>query len=108
MDFSEAQRNGFINAFVHFWSTYGNTRNRTDTELRTSAAKLLRGCREHFRANITRISRIDAVIPHASAEQFKTQASALLDVADAKIFLELASSLVKEFPKIAPWISWWL
>ncbi|KAI0683221.1 hypothetical protein BC835DRAFT_1296586, partial [Cytidiella melzeri] len=108
VDFSEAQRLGFIEAFVDFWSTTSGHTHSTREELRKAAQKLLRGCREHFRANVTRISRIDAVVPHDSATAFKSQTNALLEAPDSKTFLELASALLKSFPKVAPWLSWWL
>lgn len=107
MDFSEAQRVGFIEAYVKFWTT-GRYSSQTPDQLRTEAAKLLRGCREHFRANVTRISRINAVVPPESTQHFKDRTLELLDVKDSKAFLELASSLLKDFPKIAPWLAWWL
>lgn len=106
MDFSEAQRNGFIEAFVKFWSAPERSSPAyTAADLRTIAAKLLR---EHFRANATRVSRINAVVPPESADQFKSRTLGLLDVQDATEFLQLASELLNDFPKIGPWLSWWL
>ncbi|KAI0683118.1 hypothetical protein BC835DRAFT_1311235 [Cytidiella melzeri] len=108
IDFSDAERLGFIEAFVEFWVTTSGNKYGEPEELRYSAAKLLKGCREHFRANVTRISRIHAVVPHNSANAFKARMDTLLDVPDMKSFLAQATSLVKDFPKIAPWLSWWL
>ncbi|RPD52543.1 hypothetical protein L226DRAFT_433390, partial [Lentinus tigrinus ALCF2SS1-7] len=61
VDFSEAERNGFIDAFIEFRQNEGTTRSVDD--LRSSAQGLLRGCRQHFNSGVTRLSRIGGVIP---------------------------------------------
>ncbi|KAF9522542.1 hypothetical protein CPB83DRAFT_917241, partial [Crepidotus variabilis] len=77
MDFSEAERGGFIEGFVSFWlERSDNTRN--ERELLEAAALLLRGCREHFRAGVTRISRAGAIIPVPRQEEFVRRAVGLL------------------------------
>jgi hypothetical protein len=61
MDFSEAERGGFIEAFVAFWNRREENK-RTDSQLRQDAGRILKGCKEHFQAGVTRISRIGGVI----------------------------------------------
>jgi len=61
MDFNEAQREGFIEAFTDLFSYNGDPRDRK--ELRDAGEKLIRGCAEYFRRSITRCSRISGVIP---------------------------------------------
>lgn len=56
VDFSMAQKNGFINAYLNVFET-------TD---RSVALSKLKGCQEHFRQAITRIKRNRAVIPAGS------------------------------------------
>ena len=67
MDFSEAERGGFIEAFVSFWNRRQDN-DRTDHQLRHDAGRILRGCKEHFRSGVTRISRIGGVIPVEESE----------------------------------------
>ncbi|KAF8059496.1 hypothetical protein FPV67DRAFT_1357277, partial [Lyophyllum atratum] len=59
---NEAERLGFINAFVEFWSGRADD-NRSRDELYHAATNLLRGCQEHFRAGVTRVSRISGAVP---------------------------------------------
>ncbi|KAJ4463839.1 hypothetical protein C8J55DRAFT_394042, partial [Lentinula edodes] len=60
VDFSEAERMGFINAFVRFWLKHSNA--RLENELRKKAETLLRGCLQHFHNSITRVKRIAAIV----------------------------------------------
>ncbi|KAJ3897067.1 hypothetical protein F5879DRAFT_780036, partial [Lentinula edodes] len=61
IDFSQAERHGFIQAFVAFWmQRHENT--RSEDTLYSAAEVLLRGCEEHFRASVTRIKKIHGVV----------------------------------------------
>lgn len=106
MDFSQAERNGFILAFIEFWMDRKDKRTRQ--ELQTAAERLLKGCREHFRGNVTRISRISGVVPPDMANEFVNRAMALLDAPDSKSFIKHAERLVRDFPKTKPWMKWWM
>lgn len=107
MDFSEAERLGFILGFTEFWMTrHDNTRSMK--ELHDAAGILLRGCREHYRAGVTQISKISAVIPPDMADTFKHQALSLLDVSDPTEFLSLTTLLVRDFPMTKSWLNWWM
>jgi len=109
MDFSEAERNGFINAFILFWVQYPHATNlRTEEELRTAAQKLLRGCKEHFRAGVTRLSRINAVVPPEQSDVFVQRAVALVSTSGHDEFTERARLIVRDYPKTLHWLAWWL
>jgi hypothetical protein len=107
MDFSDAERIGFIKAFITFWiQRPGNTRTRQ--ELQTAAERLLKGCREHYRAGVTRVSRISAAVPPDMAEAFKDRAMNLLHLSNSEDFLAQAALLVRDFPKLKDWMEWWM
>lgn len=107
MDFSEAERSGFILAFVEFWLLQPNN-TRTEEELHETAERLLKGCQEHFRAGVTRISRMTGVIPPEKVEAFKKRALALLKLKNSEEFIHQASLLVRDFPSIKYWMQWWM
>ena len=107
MDFSEAERNGFINAFISFWLGWADD-NRSESDLREAAQRVLRGCKEHFRAGVTRLSRINGVIPPARREIFVERALALVTAPTHVEFLEYARLIIRDFPETATWLAWWL
>jgi len=107
MDFSEAERNGFIEAFVTFWSNRGDD-TRSKADLREDASCLLRGCQEHFRAGVTRLSRISGVIPVEKRHAFVQRAVALLSVPTEDEFSLRAKLILRDFPKTASWLNWWI
>ncbi|KDR69362.1 hypothetical protein GALMADRAFT_77388, partial [Galerina marginata CBS 339.88] len=61
VDFGGGQRAGFIAAFIQFWRNRSEN-DRSIEELSTVATTLLKGCRQHFRAQVQRISNISAVV----------------------------------------------
>ena len=79
MDFSDAERTGFINTFISFWTRIPEN-DRDEDSLRDTAQRILRGCKEHFRSGVTRLSRINGVIPPGSWEVFIERALALVSV----------------------------
>jgi hypothetical protein len=107
MDFSEAERGGFIEAFVYFWNRRRENE-RTDSQLRQDAGQILRGCKEHFRSGVTRISRIGGVIPVEQRGTFVQQALGLLSSPTDTDFRKQAQEIIQEFPKTASWLEWWL
>ena len=107
MDFSEAERGGFIEAFVSFWNRRQENE-RTDSQLRQDAGRILRGCKEHFRSGVTRISRIGGVIPVEQRESFVKQAIGLLSSPTDIDFRNQAREIIQNFPNTASWLEWWL
>jgi hypothetical protein len=90
MDFSEAERCGFIDAFVEFWQGQPGD-DRSVEELIEAAGKLLRGCQEHFRAGVTRVSRISGAVPVESKDQFVARALSLLNAPDSDAYKSRAA-----------------
>ncbi|KAF8171481.1 hypothetical protein BJ912DRAFT_1066144 [Pholiota molesta] len=86
MDFSEAERAGFILAYIEFWIMQPDDK-CTIEELQEEAESLLKGCQEHYRAGITRISRIGGVINPEDTEAFKARAMGLLDMPNSDEFI---------------------
>lgn len=60
-DFSEAERSGFLAAFIRFW-TLRPKDTRSREQLTTDFEAIYRGCTQHFRAGVTRIKKISGVI----------------------------------------------
>ncbi|KAJ6461966.1 hypothetical protein DFH09DRAFT_1114122 [Mycena vulgaris] len=106
VDFSDAERVGFVEAFVIFWKRRKDDV-RTEEELRKAAGGLLKGCQQHFRAQVNRIKNISAVVHPSLRDAFANDALALLDVDDYAEFLELVDHLIKKFPKTENWVGWW-
>lgn len=107
IDFSEAERNGFISAFVEFWSTaVGNQ--RTQAQLIEAAKTVIRGCQQHFRASVTRLKRNTAVVPPKRATRFQQAMHKLLDIEMYADFLAAARAIMKEYPGVKGWLSWWM
>ncbi|KAJ7086352.1 hypothetical protein B0H15DRAFT_782057 [Mycena belliarum] len=106
VDFSEAERQGFVRAFVAFWKRRKDN-TRTDEELTKAGSALLKGCQEHFRAQVTRIKKISAVVHPGLKDVFANQALALLHVEDFPTFTRKIEKLIKEFPRTEGWARWW-
>jgi hypothetical protein len=107
MDFSEAERGGFIGAFITFW-TMRPDNSRTCQELQVAAEHLLKGCREHFRAGVTHVSRISGAVGDGMREEFAKRALALLDAPNSPEFIAHATLLVRDFPRLTSWMEWWM
>ncbi|TFK32445.1 hypothetical protein BDQ12DRAFT_773402 [Crucibulum laeve] len=107
MDFSEAERSGFVRGFITFWMQRAENI-RTRQELQVKAERLLKGCREHYRAGVTRVSRMHAAVPPDMANEFKKRVLALLDLADSGEFLTQARLIVRDFPNLKAWMEWWM
>ncbi|KAF8351864.1 hypothetical protein F5887DRAFT_874070, partial [Amanita rubescens] len=107
MDFSDAQRNGFNQAFIEFWqSRVENTRSLV--ELANDAPTLLRGCTYHFQKTVTRVSRISHIVAPDRSQEFKLRSHALLEANTDDQFRKLAIALIHEFPGVEKWLEWWL
>ncbi|KAJ7474341.1 hypothetical protein FB451DRAFT_1467183 [Mycena latifolia] len=106
VDFSDAERLGFIQAFVTFWLRRKDD-HRTEKELRKDGGALLKGCQQHSRAQVNRIKKISAVVHPGLREAFVNQAMSLIEATDYPDFMERVELLVKQFPKVEGWVGWW-
>ncbi|EGG11649.1 uncharacterized protein MELLADRAFT_90988 [Melampsora larici-populina 98AG31] len=99
VDFSLAQKNGFISAYMSVF-------NETDHNV---ALSKLRGCKEHFRQQITRLKRNNAIIPRGKEGDFEDLAMSLCDrdVPGGKTYDEKVDTLRRDFPQTKRWIDWW-
>ncbi|KAJ7634042.1 hypothetical protein B0H17DRAFT_1217322 [Mycena rosella] len=107
VDFSDAQRNGFIQAFVDFWLEFA-PHGRKEHELNQAAAALLKGCRQHFDNQITRVARISRIVGPERQSTFRKFAKALLGQKTMKGLRACAAALIREFPDAKPWVDWWM
>jgi hypothetical protein len=106
VDFSEAQHNAFISAYVHVRS-WGLS-NVDYHGLRVRAKTLIRGCEEHYRQSVTRIKRNNGVVPINEKTDFEKNALCLINAESVTEFNTTVEYLLNKFPKCFNWISWWL
>ncbi|KAJ7190032.1 hypothetical protein GGX14DRAFT_328543, partial [Mycena pura] len=107
VDFSEAERKGFILAFVDFWMERAPDE-RSVQELLDTAPKLLKGCAQHFRNQITRVKKISGVVDPSQTDIFENYAKRLLKCNNIEEFTADANEFIRAFPKAETWIRWWM
>ena len=107
MDFSEGEHSGFIDAFVQFWRMRTDN-TRTARELNEAAKAILRSCEEHFRAAVTKVSRINGAVGPDKVAAFKARALGLLSVLGIEEFNKQANLIIRDFPKLKAWMEWWM
>ncbi|TRM67848.1 hypothetical protein BD626DRAFT_564741 [Schizophyllum amplum] len=112
VDFSEAERNGFVMAYVSFrqWEYENGMAEEltaTEDDLRATALNLLKGCQQHYRAQVTRVSAISAVVNPARRAEFQRRAHSLVDLTTVADFNAAANSLQSDFPFSRQWLDWW-
>jgi hypothetical protein len=107
VDFSDAQRKGFILALADYWEGIpGNVKTRD--ELEGLAESLLKGCHQHFRRQVDRVSKISAVVSPPLKDAFTNMCLKLAHTTDETEFQKSALYLNNEFPLARPWLAWWL
>lgn len=107
LDFSTAERNGFILAYVDFWVEHAPGERSVD-ELLQTAPKLLKGCAQHFRNQITRIKKISGVVDPSKTDIFENYARKLLSCESMDEFIHYANEFIAAFPRAESWIRWWM
>ena len=81
---------------------------RSPDELELAAERLLKGCHQHFRAGVTRLKKINGVIPSHDAHHFQEITEQLLSAETLQELLEHAEEIKRRWPAVTPWISWWM
>jgi len=104
MNFSEAQREGFLKAFTDLFSSNRDPRNRK--ELRNIEEKLIQECREYFRRLITRCSRISGIVSVSKRDEFIIKAQKLMEIKLLDEFQSIVQWILDEFPHTANWIKY--
>lgn len=107
VDFGAGQRAGFIEAFVSFWQDHPSNL-RTMPQLRNDAKNLLKGCVEHFRAGVVRVSNISGAIHPADKHKFRSRTLGLLEAKDHEDFVARAEVVMRDYPMSISFLSWWL
>lgn len=107
MDFSEAERVGFIYAFIDVWINQPDN-TRTAEELEVAASGLLKGCAQHFSAQIQRVQKISGVVHPSQVDIFSNYARRMLEFEDLDEFTAHADKFILEFPLAENWIRWWI
>ncbi|KAF8169466.1 hypothetical protein K438DRAFT_1615125, partial [Mycena galopus ATCC 62051] len=107
MDFSAAQRAGFILAFIDFWVDRAPDE-RSIEELQARSEQLLKGCAQHFRSQVTRVKKISGVVHPSQIDVFENYARQLLHCESVDNFNSCATKFVADFPKAEKWIKWWM
>jgi hypothetical protein len=106
VDFSEAERKGYVTAFVdHYDEREDNTLSRT--ALTKIAQDSLKGCRTHFGRGVVRISNISAAVNVHDTEIFRREAMKLLDLNDPEHLVHAVGEIVQRWPATASFFEWW-
>ncbi|KNE94142.1 hypothetical protein PSTG_12470 [Puccinia striiformis f. sp. tritici PST-78] len=102
VDFSLAQQQGFVDAYLEEFNTYHRDQN--------DMIRLLKGCRQHYRAQITRVMRNRNIVRADEEGTFKRMCMGLLDkvVPGGPTQEEKTDELRRHFPQAKRWIDWWM
>jgi hypothetical protein len=84
MDFSQAQQEGFILAFIDLYTELGDEHD--DDELCQAGEVLLKGCVDHFCQALTHASNIHVLIEAGSHDDFVWQAHCLSSATEYEDF----------------------
>lgn len=107
MDFSVAQREGFIQAFVEYWRTT-KPGSRTIMQLEEDARKLVKGCEYHFHQSVERISKIIPTTDSHPRREFVQRMKALANEDSVTIFKEELEAIRRTWTGADGWFDWWL
>ncbi|KAF5319194.1 hypothetical protein D9619_008741 [Psilocybe cf. subviscida] len=108
MDLCEAERNGFLNAWMLIWTIFReDPLARDELALYAAGEALLRACKRHFEQQVDRVSNIAEAVKPESKEHFRSRGKALLNSGDSREFLRRVDALLGEFPQTTPWLGWY-
>ena len=122
VDFSDAQRAGFQLAYQKFLTSteYGIQLQMHEWELSSLtyqflsadehysvAAGIIKGCLQHWKKSVTRVSQNHHVIPSEQRSEFHSYISDLFSTETIENF-ELMKELIElMFPNTRDWLNWW-
>ncbi|KAJ7069193.1 hypothetical protein C8F01DRAFT_1047838 [Mycena amicta] len=106
VDFSQAQQAGFIDAFIDFYRARSDDE-RSVKELDAAARALLRGCAQHFKAQINRVKRITGVVDPSQVTIFENYALKFLEIDNLEDFQRHVQEFIRTFSRAKEWIEWW-
>lgn len=104
MDFSQAESAGFVEAYMQALRELGDDRNEEEVE--AEAHSLIKGCLQHYRASIDRLTKDSGLVPHELRREFRQMAMALVD-ASMDTFKQIQEEIGEKFPVLQPWLAWW-
>lgn len=115
VDFSRAQRNGFIAAYTRWRSdnaAFNSLSEQAQAAERklyaTHAATLLKGCLFHFRQSVTRVKRNGNFVAADKQTTFEHHIDGLLTATRVHELTDHAAQLLSLFPDCHDWLVWWL
>ena len=94
-------------AFQEFWEAQPSDE-RNHAELAEASEKLLKGCQQHYRNFVSRVSRISGVVPPDQRATFVTRSNALLRAETPGVLEERVKELLELFPHTVKFFRWWL
>ncbi|KAG8930848.1 hypothetical protein FRC01_002192 [Tulasnella sp. 417] len=112
-DFSDARRQGAVQAFVRLmcqrnpsFSLLGKDAQESErARLKKQAEELVQGCHMHWSQSKLRIVRI---LPEKQRVAFYRHVTQMEETTSRTTFTNASTSLLKEVPDIKGWIDWWL
>ncbi|KAF8197330.1 hypothetical protein K438DRAFT_1585218 [Mycena galopus ATCC 62051] len=110
LDFSTAQRNGFISAFVDFMCSRIPGWNTLSDKSRSAEASALRaraeGCIVHLKRSLHKIKQ---VIGKKYLYRFEMLINVLESERTTPVeFLQAVEQIRADFPEVRPWLAWWI
>jgi hypothetical protein len=97
MDFSQSQREGFIDACQ---TAFGFTQARS--------LSYLKGCFMHWMQSVQRIKKNYALVPADQSEEFLRLVYKLRTCTSVPVFLETSRTILAKFRNTRTWLKWWL
>lgn len=114
IDFSMAEKRGFIDAFVEHKLEKANLSSYSrdllishKTILEKEALTFLKGCQEHYQQSVIRIARNNAIIKYEESAKFQSMAIKLLKT-NAEKFFEEVKEIQENWPNCVTWLEWWI
>jgi hypothetical protein len=114
IDFSMAEKRGFIDAFIEHkleknkLSSYSKVLlDSHKTVLEKEALAFLKGCQEHYKQSITRIARNSAIVKHEDSTKFRSMTLKLLKI-NFEDFFEQVGEIQENWPNSTTWLEWWV